>query len=61
MKNCQELTQLASRACDEPIAFGEKLELKLHLMMCKKCRNFAKNNAILKNIMQAHRQYDHAK
>lgn len=57
MRNCKELTELVSRACDEPIGFGEKIELKLHLMMCKKCRHFAKNNAVLHQMMQAHQKH----
>lgn len=61
MRNCKELTKLASKACDEQISLGEKLELKLHLMMCKRCRDFANNNIILKDMIRAHRQYDQAK
>lgn len=56
MKTCQEITQLASRAYDEKIGLMDNVELKLHLMMCKHCRNFAKNNEVLHKIMQTHRQ-----
>lgn len=58
MKNCQKISQLASRACDEKINWLEHIELKLHFMMCKNCRHFAKNNETLHKIMQAHRQCD---
>lgn len=61
MRNCKELTKLASRACDEQIGFGEKIELKLHLMMCKRCRQFVQNNQKLHKIMQSYRQVDENK
>lgn len=55
MKTCQEITQLASRACDEKISFIDNIELKLHLMMCKHCRNFDENNKKLSKILKEHK------
>lgn len=55
MKTCQEISQLASRACDEKISLMETVELKVHLMMCKNCRHFYDNNKILSKILNEHK------
>lgn len=56
MKTCKQITQLASRACDEKIGLMDNIELKLHLMMCKHCRNFDENNKKLSIILQEHKK-----
>ena len=42
MLNCKQNTELLSQALDRPITFREKLTMRLHLMMCRGCRNFEK-------------------
>jgi hypothetical protein len=42
MLNCKQNTELLSQALDRPITFREKLAIRLHLMMCRGCRNFEK-------------------
>ncbi|WP_066800743.1 hypothetical protein [Moraxella oblonga] len=55
MKTCQEISQLASRACDEKIGLLQTAELTLHLMMCQNCRNFYENNKKLSEILKEHK------
>lgn len=57
MKTCQEISQLASRACDEKISLMETVELKVHLMMCKNCKVFFDNNKALSKIVQAYKEH----
>ncbi|WP_227431283.1 zf-HC2 domain-containing protein [Psychrobacter sp. I-STPA6b] len=52
MKNCQQITQLASDAQDRPLSTGEKFQLHTHVMMCKGCRAFYKNTDTLSQIMK---------
>lgn len=40
MLNCKEATRLMSEAQDRPLNVGEKLQLEMHLAMCRGCRNF---------------------
>lgn len=40
MLNCKEATRLMSEAQDRPLGVGEKLQLEMHLAMCRGCRNF---------------------
>ena len=42
MKNCQETSRLLSEGLDRPPAWRDRLALRLHLLMCGGCRNFAK-------------------
>ena len=51
--NCKQATQLMSQAQDRPLKRREQLALKLHLMMCKGCRNYNRQlNFIRKAIRQ---------
>ena len=49
--NCQQATELASRQNEKPLSFGQKINFKVHLLMCKHCRNFNKNVAQLSESM----------
>ncbi len=42
MLNCKQNTELLSQSLDRPITFREKLAMRLHLVMCRGCRNFEK-------------------
>lgn len=48
MLNCKQNTELLSQALDRPITFREKLAIRLHLMMCRGCRNFEKQLAFIR-------------
>ncbi len=48
MLNCKQNTELLSQALDRPITFREKLTMRLHLMMCRDCRNFEKQLAFIR-------------
>ena len=37
---CSEASQLLSRREDSPLAAGERLALRLHLLICGPCRRF---------------------
>jgi predicted anti-sigma-YlaC factor YlaD len=53
MKNCRQITQLASDAQDRPLATREKLQLHSHIMMCRGCRAFYKNIDTLSDMIKA--------
>lgn len=50
--NCKQATELASRQKEAPLGLGQKINLKVHLLMCKHCQNFDKNIEQLSNAMQ---------
>lgn len=55
MKKCKEwVYDISSGKADEAKVL-EKMKMKLHLMMCQKCKNFKFNNDILKSAMKNYR------
>lgn len=40
MLNCKEASQIISQSLDRPLSFSERLQLKVHLLMCDACRQF---------------------
>jgi Putative zinc-finger len=39
MLSCKETTRLLSQREDRELAFGERLALRVHLVICNGCRN----------------------
>ncbi len=47
MMNCKQATELVSHNLDSKLSLGRRISLKLHLMMCHLCRNYARQLAFL--------------
>lgn len=54
MLNCREATRLMSEAQEHPLKLGDKLSLKIHVMMCSGCRNFGEQMHTLRQITRAY-------
>jgi Putative zinc-finger len=39
MLSCKETTRLLSQGLDRDLAFGERVALRMHLVICRGCRN----------------------
>lgn len=39
---CKETTELASRAMDEHLPFGDRIAMRMHLAICKNCMRFTR-------------------
>ncbi len=39
LPSCKETTRLLSQGEDRELGFGERAALRLHLAICKRCRN----------------------
>lgn len=50
MNSCREMTQLMSQQLDRRLSRYERVKLRLHLMMCKGCRNFERNLSDMRQI-----------
>lgn len=57
-KNCQQITAWVSQSYDEPLPFSQNMAVKLHMMICPKCRDFDKNNQLIKHMIQKHKMRD---
>jgi len=44
---CKEASQLASDAFERNLSFVEHVRLRLHLLICGMCRNYASNLSLL--------------
>lgn len=50
MLNCTQVTRLYSDGLERPLTFGEKLSVKMHILMCDGCRNFGKQMTSIRHI-----------
>ena len=48
MLSCKQVTHLLSEGQDRKLTLGEQLQLKMHLAMCRGCRNFKGQMAFLR-------------
>lgn len=54
MKSCKEVTYLLSEAQDRPLGLGERLQLEIHLAICRGCSNYRKQLDFLRAACQRH-------
>lgn len=54
MMNCQQATKLISESQERALSLPEKMNLKLHVMMCSGCRNFSLQVPFLGKAMRAY-------
>jgi predicted anti-sigma-YlaC factor YlaD len=47
---CAEATRLASARLDEPLPLAGRLRLSVHLVICKWCRRYTRQIALLRRI-----------
>lgn len=48
MLDCRQNTELLSQSLDRAVTFRERMAMRMHLMMCKGCRNFEKQLAFIR-------------
>ena len=52
MPSCKEVSRLVSEGLDRDLAFGERVALRVHFLMCKGCRNFEAQMMLLRRAMR---------
>lgn len=50
MLSCKEASQLVSQSLDRPLSFGQRLSLRLHLLICKMCHQYAHQLRFLQRV-----------
>lgn len=48
--SCQQVSQLVSDAHERQLTLSERLRLRLHLLICSICRNYARDIRLLKLV-----------
>ena len=55
MLSCKEVTRLLSQAQDRPLTLGERVKLRLHLVVCTACTRFARQLAFMRTALARYR------
>ncbi len=53
MLNCKQATELVSQSLDQRLPWSKRVQLKLHLMMCKYCMRFLKQMRAIQTIIKS--------
>ncbi len=53
MISCKKVTELASKALDEKLSLGQRLQMKLHLLICKGCQHYCQQVAWLRSATRS--------
>ncbi len=51
MMNCKEASRLISDAQDRALSFRERMALRLHLLMCRKCTRYREQLLIIRDLV----------
>lgn len=51
MKRCEEITRLNEQSKEEKLSFWDNVSVKLHLMICKFCKKFAKDSKYMDGLI----------
>lgn len=57
MRNCREATALMVAREDRALPLGDRVALRLHLLICKACPRFAAQMRLMRTAMGAWRRY----
>jgi hypothetical protein len=57
MINCREATHLVLQAEDRPLPWGERLRLRMHLVICAACPRFVRQVALMRTAVGRWRAY----
>ena len=52
MLKCKEVAELASKAHDMKLSWNQRIQLKIHLFMCKLCSRYVKQLKFLNSAVQ---------
>lgn len=51
MRTCQEISELAEKQAFERLTFMERMELRMHKIICPNCKKFFKDSSKLDTIL----------
>ena len=54
MMSCEKATRLISESQERTLSLTEKINLKMHVMMCAGCKNFSLQVPFLSKAMKAY-------
>ncbi len=48
MLRCREISKLVSESMDRQLPLGQRMQLRMHLMLCRLCAGFARQTHLLR-------------
>lgn len=54
MLKCNEISELVSESLDRKLPFHVRMEIRLHLMMCRLCRVYHRRTLLLQRILRTY-------
>ena len=54
---CDEATKICDKSQYKEASIVEKIKLNIHLLLCKKCGLYAKQNSLLTKCYKKHKQF----
>ncbi len=48
MLTCKQASQLISQSLDQPLSWSQRLQLKMHLLLCSTCNRFRQQLLLLR-------------
>jgi hypothetical protein len=58
MLTCRDVTRLQSERCERELSARERMELRLHTMVCRGCRRYGKQIDFIRRAARAVREGD---
>jgi len=55
--NCREVTELVLLAQEKPLSLGERVAVRMHLLICKACPRFLKQVQLMRQASERWRHY----
>jgi len=52
MLTCKQASQLISQSLDHPLSWSQRMQLKLHLLMCSACNRFKQQLHLLRAALK---------
>ncbi|MCB1908326.1 MAG: zf-HC2 domain-containing protein [Rhodocyclaceae bacterium] len=56
MLSCKEVNRLCSEEHDRPLSLSEKINLRMHLAICRACTNFRQQMKFLRTATRRYRE-----
>ena len=53
MLSCKVASQLVSKSLDKPLNWQDRLALRFHLAICKRCKRFSQQLSKLRNMLKS--------
>lgn len=52
MRSCEQVSKLISLSQEQKLSLPQRMELKMHLMMCKHCKNLDRNLSTIRSALR---------